>query len=504
MKKIICLLLACVFLLSFGGCADESCSHSYSSVVTQKATCTQNGIKTFTCSLCNDTYTEDIPKLSTSSTHQYIGSTTKRATCSRVGKKKYTCSVCKDYYTEEIPMLEHTYTCQTNKMATCTQKGQKEYTCGVCGYSYNEEYSLQIYSSEDIYDMAKDVAVEIKTYDKSGAGLALGSGFVYSKDGKIITNYHVIEDAYTADVYIGDTKYSVASVLGYDKDIDIAILKINASNLATLTICSAPVKTGSQVYALGSSRGLTSTFSRGVISTANREMDGVKYIQHDAAISNGNSGGPLLNEYCEIIGINTLTIKDSQNLNFAINVSEIDNVDKSKSYTLKEIYDKENPPAPTPSSDVFTTLKNYIISKGKYDSTDKEYDLSFGYVYLDSLAYTTGAIYTPADGTITLTLFMTDNNMASMVFIEIDTIDGVYKWVYVDAYEQYMVGNIYGSTFNSNTILSYTNYSGISTTSLRNTVRELASTMVRLLIINVNIDYASIGVTAKSLGFVNY
>ena len=121
-------------------------------------------------------------------------------------------------------------------------------------------------SDEDIYNKAKEVAVEIKTYDKSGAGLALGSGFVYSKDGQIVTNYHVIDEAYSAEVYVGETKYAVSSVLAYDKDIDIAVLKINASNLKTLTISDDEVNTGMTVYALGSSRGLTSTFSRGIVS----------------------------------------------------------------------------------------------------------------------------------------------------------------------------------------------------------------------------------------------
>ena len=74
---------------------------------------------------------------------------------------------------------------------------------------------------------------------------------------------------------------------------------------------------------------LVLTFSSGLISAAPRTIDGVKYVQHEAPISTGNSGGPLINKYGEVIGINTMYVNNAQNLNFAIHLSELDNLDYS-------------------------------------------------------------------------------------------------------------------------------------------------------------------------------
>ena len=116
----------------------------------------------------------------------------------------------------------------------------------------------------------------------------------------------------------------------------MAILKINATDLDYANVCKKTVQTGEAVYAIGSSRGLTNTYSQGIITQANRVVDGVVHIQHDASITNGNSGGPLLNVYGEVIGINTWGITDSQNLNFAVFTSELDNLVYGNEMTLHQ------------------------------------------------------------------------------------------------------------------------------------------------------------------------
>ena len=92
-------------------------------------------------------------------------------------------------------------------------------------------------TANEVFELAKNSVGEITTYDKSGAELALGTGFVYSSDGKIVTNYHVIEDAYSAKIAIGGSTYTVQHVLAYDKNIDLAVLKISATGLTTLNVC---------------------------------------------------------------------------------------------------------------------------------------------------------------------------------------------------------------------------------------------------------------------------
>ena len=83
---------------------------------------------------------------------------------------------------------------------------------------------------------------------------------------------------------------------------------------------------GDTIYAFGSPIGFTSTLSQGIISSADREVDGRLCVQHDASITHGNSGSPLINEFGEVIGVNTFTYEDSQNLNFAVAISELDNL----------------------------------------------------------------------------------------------------------------------------------------------------------------------------------
>ena len=100
--KILSCVLSIVMLFSVTACGDKQCSHSYTSNVTKEATCKETGVKTYTCDVCGDSYTEDIAKLTT---HSYTSNVTKEATCKETGVKTYTCGVCGDSYTEDIPML---------------------------------------------------------------------------------------------------------------------------------------------------------------------------------------------------------------------------------------------------------------------------------------------------------------------------------------------------------------------------------------------------------------
>jgi len=350
-------------------------------------------------------------------------------------------------------------------------------------------------TSEQIYNNSKDCAVEIITYDKNNYELALGSGFVYSSDGKIVTNYHVIEKALSANVYIGETSYNVNNVLAYDIDKDLAVLKIDAVKLKTLKINYSAPATGATVYALGSSRGLTSTFSKGIVTTSSRELDGVQYIQHDAAISNGNSGGPLINDKGEIVGINTLTIKDSQNLNFAISASELKALDYSTPLTLAQVYDKE--------CDAFRKLVNHIVANGEYDYENNNYFYSAGSdITSEGTFYSRSAFYYPDTDKISIALLWDSDLYFSITLVKNAT---SFSYGLLDFYfDYYMFGNIYPSTFSPySSYLSYTN-TNIPYNSKISSYRELAASSAQLLLACFNLDYMDIGITANELGFVNF
>jgi len=155
---------------------------------------------------------------------------------------------------------------------------------------------------------------------------SLGSGVIVSPDGHILTNHHVIESAQEIEVSTTDGRQFQAYVVGVDPDTDLAVLKINADNLMSISLGdSNALKTGDVVLAIGNPYGLGQTVSQGIISATGRNQLGINvfenYIQTDAAIHPGNSGGALINANGELIGINTITSLESGNsigIGFAI------------------------------------------------------------------------------------------------------------------------------------------------------------------------------------------
>jgi len=537
MKKRIILFSLMILLFSMIMCLtacekdSEDCNHSGTWSVTKESTCEKQGIQSRECEKCGYTDTKKIPALGHTEVidasvpadcdtdglsqgshcsvcgkvliaqekieaagHTEVIDQAVAATCTTSGLTEgKKCSVCKTVISvqETVPALNHSYNETISVAATCSQSGTKKFKCVRCDDSYTESYSLTEYTASEIYELAQKSVGEIITYDKSGNEYALGTGFVYTADGRIITNYHVIEGAYSAKITINGTKYDVVSVLAYDKDVDLAVLKINANNLPVVRICTNTHAVGNTVYALGSSQGLTATFSQGIITYASREIDGVKYVQHDAAISSGNSGGPLINKFGEIIGVNTWTVRDSQNLNFAICVSELPALSYGEELTLAELCEKE--------TSAFDKLKNYIVANGEYE--DGQYAYMFGEEVDEyNYSYARIAVYDVEYDVIFLTLMLNENYMV-MVGIEEDS--DVYEWIYLDDDGYLMSGTLSAKALHHNSILNY-DYNNITGTADRADIQEFASDMVIVLCYYIDEDCAPVGVTAEDLGFVNF
>ena len=136
----------------------------------------------------------------------------------------------------------------------------------------------------------------------------LGSGFIVRADGIILTNAHVVSDATTVTVKLTDKREYKAKVLGIDKPSDVAVIKIEATNLPVVKIDrNDDVKVGEWVLAIGSPYGFDNTVTSGIVSAKARALPGdtyVPFIQTDVAVNPGNSGGPLFNMKGEVIGIN--------------------------------------------------------------------------------------------------------------------------------------------------------------------------------------------------------
>src|SRR3984957_13643700 len=160
-----------------------------------------------------------------------------------------------------------------------------------------------------------------------------GSGFILSKDGRILTNYHVIEETQQVEVTLSDKHKYKAQIILQDPAHDLALLQISANNLTPAVLSeSRDLQVGQNVYAIGNPFGLNGTMTTGILSSIRsvREPQGPTIenaLQTDAAINPGNSGGPLLNSRGEVIGINTLIAtggaEQSSGIGFAIPIDTI-------------------------------------------------------------------------------------------------------------------------------------------------------------------------------------
>lgn len=173
-------------------------------------------------------------------------------------------------------------------------------------------------TAREIAAAARPAVVSIRA-TAGGQPLSSGSGFVVRDDGVIVTNLHVVEGADGLEVELeGGDIYDQVYVLAYDERRDLAILQIPAVDLPAMTIGDdRSLSVGDAVYVMGNPLGLNWTFSDGLVS-AKRTEDGVTYLQISAPISPGSSGGPVLNQRGEAVGVATLTFTEGQNLNMAV------------------------------------------------------------------------------------------------------------------------------------------------------------------------------------------
>lgn len=190
-----------------------------------------------------------------------------------------------------------------------------------------EVSSIQV-KSADFSAIVEDVLQSVVSV---GTDKGLGSGAIIDEDGFIVTNFHVVQGANMIRVLTYSGRVYDAQLIGYDPNIDVAVLKINVEGLQRLRFDdSDDVKVGEKVIALGSPAGLSFTVTEGIVSAVKRKgpTNLNIYIQTDVPINPGNSGGPLVNTRGRIIGVNNYKIGGYEGLGFAI-----------QSNTAKEITD---------------------------------------------------------------------------------------------------------------------------------------------------------------------
>ena len=192
----------------------------------------------------------------------------------------------------------------------------------------------QLYAANLASCVGITVNTTVNIFGQTTTSAASGSGFVLTQDGYIVTNYHVVGDADTVKVTLYNGDSYDAQYIGGDEDYDIAVIKIEATDLPNVTLGNSDsLNVGDHVLAIGNPLGeLTFSMSEGIASSVNRaiDVDGTPFnmIQVTAAINPGNSGGPLFNEYGEVVGIvsakySSYASQSVEGLGFAIPINDV-------------------------------------------------------------------------------------------------------------------------------------------------------------------------------------
>lgn len=191
--------------------------------------------------------------------------------------------------------------------------------------SQEELTLLKASAGEDFSGIIEDAISSVVTIRTD---IGQGTGFIINKEGYIVTNAHVLEGGREIEAITSNQKIIQAIFIGYDTNFDIALLKIPGDYDALKLGDSDDLQIGEKVIAIGNPLGLQFSVTEGIVSAIHREgINKVEaYIQTDAALNPGNSGGPLINKQGKVIGINNFKIGDSENLGFALESNYIKDI----------------------------------------------------------------------------------------------------------------------------------------------------------------------------------
>ena len=193
--------------------------------------------------------------------------------------------------------------------------------------------SLKAKTSADFSDVIEDAVKAVVTIrtDK-----AQGTGFIITDDGYLVTNYHVIAGAVNAEALTSDQNSRQLTLIGSNPAMDVALLKIEGDYNSLIFDDSDDVRIGEKVIAIGNPLGLSFSVTEGIVSATGRRVIGSDggYIQTDAALNSGNSGGPLINTDGRVIGINNFKVR-GDNIGFALESNYI--VDEVNEISMKEL-----------------------------------------------------------------------------------------------------------------------------------------------------------------------
>ena len=318
--------------------------HGFSEWVTEtEPTCTSFGLKKRSCE-CGEVEYCVLDALA----HTPVTDAATPATCTVPGKTEGShCSTCGAIITVQSNIAATGHTCDDITVlneALCNLDGVKRYSCtnADCDYYYDESYSLDELAPNEIFDIAAQYTGVISAYDRFENLLSSSTAFVISADGKIVAGAIRIDNAYSVVFTLGENSYNITDILAYDDNSAVAVLKIDATGLPYAKTCAREPLNGETVYSIGTPEGLPISISRGIVSKSNVVVRGVNMIQHDAELNENFEGGPLLNRFGEVIGMNGGNYGTE---NVSVSISAIEALDYSSPMSMQELYNLTYTPA---------------------------------------------------------------------------------------------------------------------------------------------------------------
>ena len=293
-----------------------------------------------------------------------------------------------------------------------------------------QEASVERLTGNEIAALA-DSVLTVYVFDSNGNLVSQGSGFIAVDDRTLVTNYHVIKNAYTVTaVSESDIHYNIIGAMHLSPDLDLAVLRFEThTNLTPLPFAdSSQVLVGDEVYAIGSPQGLKNTLSNGIVS-AFRDVSVTNLIQFTAAVSQGSSGGALLNVYGEVIGIPTWTFLTGQNLNLAVPIDLIgENMSVSDKLAISYPDERQLPTQATPVVNQSIDFRDWNLTDSQREELQSSLNAR-GNPSADAIDVVGFDLSYKADGSLVLIAFIRNGlnqlvNIRTFEPLTINTTDG--------------------------------------------------------------------------------
>ena len=443
------LLLTVLLVLFVATSCDMMHKHSYTEweSVTEP-TCTAFGLQKRVCE-CGQAEYDAIAALS----HTPVTDAAVGATCTTQGKTEGShCGTCGAIIVPQGVILPTGHNCSEVEVveeALCNLDGMKRYSCANedCDYYYDESYSLDELDAGEIFNIAAQYTGMLCTYGRFDNLLKVSPAFVISADGKIVTSSYRIDNAYYAVFTLGENSYDVTDILAYDDKSCVAVLQINANDLPYANLCTREPLNAETVYSVGTPEGLPISISRGIVSKSSFEVNGFSVIQHDARLEASFEGGPLLNRFGEVIGMN-FGLYGTENISVCI--SELDSLDYSSPMTMEEYLNLTYTPA--------ERLDNWVYNNYIATSNNAIAYVVQGNGFYYSLGYDTQKKYSFVEG-----YWLKEEKYQLYTRIIFNNSDGTYEYhaIFTDGAKQNeIVGYIDAASYSKDTVLTYDTFYG--------------------------------------------